>query len=446
MTSKNKPVIFEIGTWKDFSQDVHTANPTLAALIDELNPDKSFQLIKAKYLYGESITELGSICVPNAEGQNVPYTDSSVTPDLQKALGYCPTPLVLQLQNCSEVYSTAQERIIPLNVFYPGDMFALFEILTPLTGSPIKPYWNVSSGVRSVFMSPKVSNSRGHGRLRKHYQFPHGTTTNLQDQWYILKDIVNRLEPNESPWHSEVLIFTARWFECQDNNVAWLRFYNFLLEQSWIQSRNTRITYELAPFWAEYISYLGKKNYAPSIYTANTLLNCLYIAHGTASGFNIIGGEDSLRLPNKKIEYAYEEIYGELRGYIPAIIAACPRHHANNRPLYYSLNHHSALNGAPEMRSRSNSNMTDLKQLQDYTELLQKAFPDQEILNTLFNGMEFNFYHYDEDELHSIKSTQDLASTDVNIHDICQRFPGAQFSYGPFFKGTIQIKPTTKSA
>ena len=39
MTSKTNPVTFEIGSWKDFSQDTHTANPTLAALIDELNPD-----------------------------------------------------------------------------------------------------------------------------------------------------------------------------------------------------------------------------------------------------------------------------------------------------------------------------------------------------------------------------------------------------------------------
>ena len=441
MTSKNKPVTFEIGTWKDFSQDVHTANPTLAALIDELNPDESFQLIKAKYLYGESITELGTIRVPNAEGQNVPYTDSSVTPDLQKALGYCPTPLVLQLQNCSEVYSTAQERIIPLNVFYPGDLFGLFETLMPLTGSPIKPYWSVFSGIRSVFMSPKVSNSRGHGRLRKHYRSQQGTTSMLQEQWHILKNIVNDPGTNASPWHSEVILFTTRWFERQDDNLAWLKFYNFLLEQSWVQSKNIRIANELAPLWAKYTSYLGTRNYNPGIYMLSTLLHCLYIAHGAAPGFNIIGSDHSLRLPNSRIEYAYDQIYGELRGYLPALIAACPLHHAKERPLYYSLNYPTSLNTVPELKSRSNSHMNDLKQLQDYTELLYKVFTDPLERKTITNDMCLRYFHCDEDELNHISPVTDLLTNDPNIIDACQYLPGENFAFGPFFKGVIQISP-----
>ena len=420
-------VEYEIGTWQNYSETVRSINPKFAEVIDQLDPPQHLSLIKVRFPFGAAITQLGKLTLP----------ESLVTKDLN----YAPTPLTLQLQNCSEGYADAQGRIIPLKIFHPGDILGLYETVGALTNCAMTPYWNTVAGVRSVFLSPKASNGRGHGRLRKHFHMPHGAVTALEEQWHCLKDIINCPTTWKTPWHNEVLVFTKPWFAFTKTHTKWLPFYNYLLEQSWIQSKNMRINSTLSPYWNKYTRYLGERNYSPNAYIMNTLLHCLHIAHGATPGFGVLGSETNRRIPNERIEWAYHTIYGELKGAIPAVIGPCTQHQAQGKPLYYSLNYPTAINTAPEIKSRSNSHMNDLKQIQEYYQLLQDAFTDDNSKHQLFNGQQFRFYHPETDLPQNILSWETLLQDDPNICEICRRYPDHHFNLGPFFKGVIQIVP-----
>ena len=48
--------------WAEVRAEVEKANPELTKLIDQLNPNKTYKLIKARYLFGDLIVENG---IPN---------------------------------------------------------------------------------------------------------------------------------------------------------------------------------------------------------------------------------------------------------------------------------------------------------------------------------------------------------------------------------------------
>ena len=158
------------GSWSDFRNEVKHVDLELFNIIEQISPDKSYKLFEVTYRYGEKITDLGTICLPDKQGCSIRLDDPSLPNAYRDQLGYCPTPLILQLTRGSEVFLDTGERTIPINIFTPGDLYGLFEALMPLTSCPIVPCWSVTAGARSVFLGAKVTDALAHKRLRAEYE------------------------------------------------------------------------------------------------------------------------------------------------------------------------------------------------------------------------------------------------------------------------------------
>jgi len=437
--------ILKEGTWLDFREKVKKVEPELFKIIEKISPDNKYKLIQADYLFGESITDLGTICVPNQNGRLVRLDDLSVSSKLKDQLGYCPTPLILQLENASEVFVDAEGRIIPLNVFHEGDLYGLYEILVPFTGCLAIPCWSITSGARSVFMASKVSDAIGHKKLKKEYGLTIESPKSLADQWHVIKELANCIK-KENPWKTKVLIFTKKWFEDKKDNIHWLQFQNYLMKKAWWQSRSNRADIEYSITWERLAKEVKTKKLRPNSYIVDTVKHLMLLTTGMRPGFR--PAENELLFPTRIIENAYTNIYG-LKEYAAFVMQP---YFFNNKngflPVYYSMTYPTLLLGSPDIR-KSAKTMTELREVMALLKVFSQilGFCEDRIYQTLKN-IEFKYFHSDKDRLGMVLSNQNIAKKDIIISKALKtKFKGKIFpSYGPFFRGCIKVSLKKKTS
>lgn len=343
MQNKLSDSNIQYGSWSDFKKDVKKVNSELFNAIEKFNPSSDLKILKVKYGYGQQITDLGNICLPTFGSlkDTVNIDDSLFPTEFKKELSYAPTPLIMQLSNTSEVYIDFKNYTPPLNIFKGGDLYGLFETLVPLTKVQFTPSWSVSSGVRSAFMLRKVTSARGIKALHKRYGTPIAPPSGLNDHWQYFKKIAN----DENKWHSEVIIFTKDWFKKRDDDFGWTKFYVYLLEQSWKQSKNIRIEREDNSILNAFSDQVQSEKYnVISPYIINTILHCLKISSNCTPGFLPINNRPDL-IPVETIEYAYTEIYKNIPNLAPIIMGASNIN--DSESLYYSLSYPTLLHKSP---------------------------------------------------------------------------------------------------
>jgi len=426
------------GSWIDFRDDVKKVDAELYEIIEQISPNQKYKLIEATYLYGEKITDLGTICLPDKDGRLHRLDDSRLPDKYREELSYGPTPLILQLTNGSEVFLEAGERIIPLNVFTPGDLYGLFEAIMPMTGCPIAPCWSVTSGARSVFLGAKVTDAIGHKKLRAEYGVSSEPPKKLSDQWHIIKTIGYRSNLN-SPWTCKVLIFTKDWLEDRDDDIGWLRFHKYLLKKSWIQSKNTRVKTEYSIMWESFASAIRARNLKPGPYIVDTIMHLLFLANRAVPGFKP-ADTSQLMLPSLAVEYAYQHIY-QLKEYAaivmqPYVLGA----RGDVSSAYYSISYPTLLEGTPAIRRAPSiiSEIRDIKTLMNTLERILESH-DSHIYKFIKSAM-FDYFHNEEDRFQEIAHSKDILEGDQNLADCLSRFEVKTFPYkGPFFRGCIRI-------
>ena len=432
------PCEFEEGTWSTFRDDIKKVEPELFKLIEQISPNNTFKLIKARYAYGEKITDLGTIRVPNDTGKLVRLDDSTAPLLLKEQLGYCPTPLIVQLKSANEVFVELEDRIIPLNVFMPGDLYGLYEILVPYTNCPVVPCWSITSGGRSVFLTAKVSDSIGHKKLRTEFGVSAVAPRKLIDQWNIIKTIANR-DKTDIPWNSEVLIFTKNWFKNENDDINWLKFRNYLFGKAWWQSRGNRVQIEYSIMWEAFSKAVCSRNLKPNSYIVDTIKHLFLLTTSTAPAFKI--AEDDTVLPANLIEKAYTDVYGlkDLAPIImhPQILGA----KKSIAPIYYSMAYPTLLVGTPAIRKIANI-MTEMREVKILMATLEKVLESQAaMIFKPIKDIKFEYFHSDNDNFGEILNSESIAEIDTIIKlALDTKFKGKKFpSYGNFFRGCIRI-------
>lgn len=427
------------GTWLDFRDDVRKVEQELFNIIERINPNKKYRLIKARYLYGEPITNLGTICVPDKRGQLVRLDNVNVVYELKNLLGYCPTPLTLQLNNASEVFVETKDRIIPINVFMPGDLFGLYEVLVPFTNCPAIPCWNITSGSRSVFLAAKISDAIGHKKIRKEFNVPAEPPKRLMDHWEIIKTIANSEQNNL--WTSEILIFTSDWIELKKNDINWLTFQNYLFKKAWWQSRGNRIQVEYSIIWEAFSKAICSRNLKPNSYLVDTIKHLLMLASGALPGFKFADKESELLLPAQLVEKVYPEIY-ELKEYaallmLPHILGASN----NSSSIFYSMAYPTLLGGTPAIRKAPNI-IEEIREVMRLMAMFKKIVCLQEDrVFEVLKKINFEYFHSNRDRFGEISISQNIVSSDASILAIFkERFAGKRFpAHGQFFRGCIKL-------
>lgn len=436
MTESNGE-IYEV-TWQQVADSIKEINPELHEIIAELDPDPSYRLYVGEYPYGYEILDKGKFQVPTEHGK-LPINDPRVPNRIKEDLSYNAetNPVCLVMENGFEVFISDPSVTMPLFIFIPrGGVFSVSRVVSDRPHHPAF-LWTMTSGARSTFMLPKISQTRKIRRL--------GTALNIDievprsnlEHWELFKNIA--CSEQAPVWNAKILYFSKQWFEHLDD-PAWIKFKVFLLEKfqrSFDSLGNLFI-------WDMIFSMILRKNkIRPSLHVNNLARQIFNIGIGVVSGMAPTINEAFL--PISYIQTVFSDIY-QLDDYLPTIMApamfnpydSCP-------PTYYSLQN-STMVDTPRKRDNTSliSELYDVQSLMSkYIKSLQSDYFNIEgtPLSEFANRCQVESFHPDSSRYSIINDSQLITAEDARFQQVLSN-PGNKevANYSSFFKGCLRIK------
>jgi hypothetical protein len=423
--------------WEDVREDVRKVNPELAKIIDRINPDKHYPLIKASYRFGDLIVKDGIPQLPAKNGELVPLMDASVRKNVKDQLSYSSIPLFLTLKNANEVFINSSGRTIPLNMFYPGSLLGLFESLDYMFGRVSTPKWCVSSGARNLFMLPKINEISGFNRLKIAYELDLKIQPRyLIDHWKMFHAIASH-KNFDQPWHSEVIFFTKGWFTHQ-KDWAWYALKDYLCRHAWTQAQFAISKVGLNLSWEHFVDAISSRNLRPTPYIADQVKHIMLIAAGRSVGFK--SADDSNQVaPVFGLQKAIVEIY-QLKKYYPTIMHISSIEKESTLPIYYSLSYPTLLEGSPQNKTPGSTIMLDLREIKQLIDTIRPVFQDHDKVDgNVFDNVKFNYFHVEKDKYGEILQSDSV----LNLNDKLlggKKFKDREFcETSQFWRGCIMI-------
>ena len=429
-------------SWKDLSFLVRNIKPKLASLIDELSPTDDFSFYVARYPYGALIVDKGILQVMNTDGQLVPLHHSSIPNKVKDDLGYnkmIPTGLVSH--NSIETFFITQHRTVPASLYGLGDFVALWHVLEGMHSYQAGPIWTISSGARTIYMLPKITDKNSYHALKKKYHLHFPIPKTLNDHWQIFSDLANHPQFPKK-WHSEIIIFSGKWFSKMEDR-AFAPLVKYFLEEVWHSSlfRRNQSVFDFAFSLAQ-----ENKNLKPNPYLADTVKHLIAMGDGFSPG--LATAIDNSAAPISGLQQVFLEDYG-LKKYAPVLMHLHHFSMQTNRPVYYSLETPTTPIFSPRS-SRLSSKMVDMRELKHLTEILLSEilkgnlYVEETPLFDIARNVRYKFYHSEKDQLNEISGITDLTKTDDSftktlINSKKHAFP----DYSPFFRGCISISKGT---
>lgn len=429
-------------TWKELASRVRKVKPELAAHIDEISPSEEYSFYVARYPYGELIVDKGVFQLMNEDGQLVPLNHSSIPNKIKHDLSYnkmIPTGLISQ--NSIETFFIAKDHTVPASLYGMGDLVALWHVLEGENTYQVGPVWNISSGARTIYMLPKITDKNSYQALKKKYHLNLPIPRTLNDHWQIFSDLANHSSFKEK-WYSEVIFFSRKWF----SNITDKKFaplFRYLLEDVWHSSlfRRNQFVLDFAFSLAQ-----ENRNLKPNPYLADTASSLIAIGDGTVPG--LATAIDNLSAPISGLQRIFIEDYG-LKKYAPVIVHL---HHFSthvNRPVYYSLDTPTTTIFSPRS-SRLSSKMVDMRELKHLTEILLSEIlkgslcVEETPLFDIARNIRYKFYHSEKDQLNEISNIIDLAQIDNSFNRTLINAKEYSFpEFSPFFRGCVSISKGT---
>lgn len=434
--------------WKDIRERVAKVEPKFAALVDELNPDKTFPVYLAYYPYGEYITDTETVFIPDENGNCYKLSDPDAPEDVIKHLGYGKdsAPFCMLLEKTMEWFidKKIEQMSIPWTISLPGYFFPLSRILSKKSARVYTPNGVLSStsGIRSTFTLPNIGCITNHINLQRDFNVQSPPPKSLYEHWDIFKQIVQS-EASNCEWNCCLIYFAEKWLDKLQNDPAWLKLKMYLHEIAWNKSEydRNRIYYDISFSFIQ-----NKRHLKPNPYLADTARHLFAIAIGASAGY--IPSYNNEALPLDILQKAFVESYG-LKKYIPTIMR--PTHFVFEQdefPIYYSLQNPSSLVFSPKSRKIS-STLFEMREL----EHIMKIFRDElakdnqicsdTIMHKIAKGTEFNYFHNEEDQHRIIKSSTEITEHDERFNYVDKQYKveGAKFaSDAKFVRGCVSIQ------
>ncbi len=426
--------------WELVRKEIKQAAPQLFEVIESLDPDDTLTLIKARYPYGATIYDEHTLHLPHSSGKSIPIDLADIEESFKAKLLYSKIPLSLPLNKGCEVFIKSENRVIPLKIISPGWFFGLFEVIALLCELPIHSIWSVSSGARSIFMLPKISDKMGYNRLKKEFNLSLNAPSSLADHWDLFALLSNHPAYIQQ-WHTDVLFFTDAWFKKPISDQKWAPFYNYLFRESNIQSHYNRDDVAFNSLWQNFVRAIGSRNLRPRPYILDTVKQLVAIAIGMAPAFCPANFNEVLA-PTKILQDIYVQIYG-LKNYLPTIMHA----HVLMRgqkvcPVYYSLAYPILQEGLPTFKSHPDiiSDEREIKLLLETLETALETGKLQLLGNHLLHQRKFEFFHNGPDIFNEILPSKEIVKGDPRLQVDKKRFPDREFcTTSPFLSGCIRI-------
>lgn len=437
--------LLERHTWNSLRQLVRSIFPRFAEVIDEINPNQDYPLYLVKYPYGSMILDKGIFQVPNHESHIVPIYHSSVPNEIKENLSYSGTiPLGLIAAKGIESFVQSKHRVLPATYMGTGKLVSLWRILEEGPSYFLGPFWSIASGVRSICMLPKITDSACHKVLKIKYGLKLPVPQRLSEQWDLFTQIANHQNFSQ-PWSSELIFFTKQWLD-HKKDKRWSEFYRFLLNEVWqiTAFRRNQFIFDYAFSIAQ-----ENKNLKPNPYLADTVRHLIAVGTGSAPAFT--PAVDDSAAPISGLQRTYIEDYG-LKKYAPVIMHLHHLSTIENRPVYYSFQIPTTTVFSPKSRKLS-STMVELHELKHIMETLLSEIlkghlgVEKTPLYNLASNIRYGYYHSDKDKFFEISPITEIAELDNSFTKSILESNSYSFpEFGPFFRGCISISSNKNTA
>jgi hypothetical protein len=415
-------------------------NSEIISIIDKISPGKKYKLYRARYSYGVNIVDRTGLKIPTKKGTVLDLTDNAIPKELRENLSYCSLPMGIILCNSVEVYNEVNGEVATLGVFQSGDPLGLLETLEPELSFCMRRVWNVSSGLRSAFMLPGISDRASHNRLMAAVSGEVQKPNTIADHSSIFQTIACGLKAN---WHVEILFFSKEWFVKKEDtqlDYDWQSFFYYLHKYLFKYTSVSRngLTFDFV--WHSFACILNSIGNKPDPHVLDTVRHLIKIAIGAMPGY--APASDNLGGPFACIREAYVELY-KLQ-YAPVIIE--PQHFKEKKlisPIYYSLHYPTMLESSPRKR-KPESLVTDLIQTRSLMNNLKRLFLEKRIylgeslINEIVSSTSFDFFHFGKICFQDIKKNEDIPLGDerfISYDSKKYSFPSAM----PFVQNCIRI-------
>lgn len=429
-------------SWAEVRKDFAKLVPEFAKIVDELSPGKDLYFYEGVYPYGAEVVTNGILHVPNAKGEIVKFNDASIDQQVTEDLGYNlgSNPCLLVMESCLEAFTYFDDRVIPLfNFISPGAFSGTWQVLAPRVAHYPEFLWNLSSGTRSIFMLPKVSEANANNKLKRAFSLTTNKPRTMLDHWFLFREIAAHPDFPQ-PWASRLMFFSAGWFK-QLEDPKWHEFHRFLLKRAWYSSEYWRNQF----VWNIVFSSVQKnRQIKASSHIVNTVQHLITMAAGFAPGF--APALDDSAAPVSGLQKVYLEYYN-LKNYAPIFMQPYTLSLLDDtRPVYYSLHYPTASTFSPKSSGHS-STISDLYEVKMIMSKYMKEMHsnNMDLSNTVIaetvDRACFEYFHSDTNFYHDIKSSDDIPAEDPTFKQatppdtISQDFP----ANSSFVRGCIRV-------
>lgn len=427
--------------WHDVADLISQLNPNISSIINELGVDKNLSLYKVRYPYGQKLLDNGVLQLPTASGEFLPIHHEAINPQLQKDLHYIKgMPVGIVLNRELEMFISINNRTTPFSMMSPGKIFGLWAALDPTLSCERGNMWNITSGARSIFMLPKLTDSASHKRLQRMCGILSPPPKGLLDHWHVFRELENSQSINEKEcWYTEVLYFGRQWVERQ-SEVLWQRLRLFFYQCSWEATAPWRnqFIYDI-----EFYTALENHNLKPDPYLVDTARHMLGISVCTQTGFGVASNDNAA--PVSFLQDVYTQVYN--LPYAPTIMRPMYIKNEHSQPVYYSL-HHPTIGGFSPKGRKLASKKYNLKEIKYILQKMLEEFESNKFelsdspvsLHNITQKVAYRYFHSELDQFGEIEQAAQLIELDSVLNTHLSAYPKHDFcDTSSFLCGVVQL-------
>lgn len=422
-------------TWREVRAKVIDVNPELAAEIDRLNPSDDFPLYHVRYPYGELVLDQSVVTLPTERGEYLPVNHPSHPNIVREELGYSSSmPGTVVLKNKVECFSVIDDKLTPLFTVSTGKMLGFVATINLENAIHHNKMWNISAGLRSIFMAAPIGDNIAHNRLMREYDLHVSAPKNLPDQWAVFKDIADQ---SGSDWQVEMLYFGKQWCE-EKSDDSWKIFRHFLYEKMWEVTRRESY-YRFSELFLSQIQSNCSLRADPHL--INTTNHLIRIADSLTPGYGVLDNDEGA--PVSLLQDIYLSDYR--LNYAPIMIG--PTYFSESDVVYYSLEIPSNVRSTIRSRKRI-TRIEELREVRRTLRAMQKeivrnslGLEDGDIsILTAAKSVDYHFVHTEAQQGEPVLKSKEAIDLDDVLKEQLAQFQAPFCDNSRFFWGTVVLK------
>jgi hypothetical protein len=398
--------------WEDARDIFKNVNPTLFKIIERIAPSNSLHLYKLNFKFGQKLLDINNFYIGRKNIIEDLVCQNNMIHDIvtEKSAEH-------YLENCSNNFS--------LRVYEKGDtlLFSYREIF--LGNSCLE---NICSGLKSLFLLPKISNSNNFYKLMKAFNLNCKRPETYYQQYEVFKEIACSKNLTNN-WDSEIILFSKDWFK-KLNEIHRAEIANYFYTEQLKHekfSKNELIIQCLFNYCIEKIN-IEKKHYALIKYFFHVLLNSF--------PGKVIQRSNNYA-PIEELKKILIDIYGIQ--YLPTFVSN--GYLKPESPIYFSLENPTTYTFEEIVIKNKLDSFREIKDILFRVRELSKNLyfhKEKSIYEILFLGKSLNFYYPNitgfQDPINALKQTfvynKDSNNDELNLKP-CES--------SVFLKGCIEV-------